>query len=130
VPSYKKYLIISVVLSFFVSCTIKDAEFKNEKENRKYLKVEEKEAAKRVFLELQGENKRNEGQNLDSEEKVLKSIIARGKNDNKIYMDLYGIDIRDEKHFDFVLDTTRLSIEEVFEKVMEFINSKVWALGE
>ena len=41
-PSYKKYLIISVVLSFFVSCTIKDAEFKNEKENRKYLKVEEK----------------------------------------------------------------------------------------
>lgn len=95
-----------------------------------YLKVEEKEAAKRVFLELQGENKRNEGQNLDSEEKVLKSIIARGKNDNKIYMDLYGIDIRDEKHFDFVLDTTRLSIEEVFEKVMEFINSKVWALGE
>lgn len=41
-PSYKKYLIITVVLSFFVSCTIKDAEFKNEKENRKYLKVEEK----------------------------------------------------------------------------------------
>lgn len=90
-----------------------------------YLKVEEKEAAKRVFLELQGENKRNEGQYLDSEEKVLKSIIARGKNDNKIYMDLYGIDIRDEKHFDFVLDTTHLSIEEVFEKVMEFINSKM-----
>ena len=90
-----------------------------------YLKVEEKEAAKRIFLELQSENKRNEGQDLDSEEKVLKSIIARGKNDNKIYMDLYGIDIRDEKHFDFILNTTHLSIEEVFEKVMEFINSKM-----
>lgn len=49
-PSYKKYLIITVVLSFFVSCTIKDAEFKNEKENRKYLKVEEKKFSTRRLL--------------------------------------------------------------------------------
>lgn len=90
-----------------------------------YLKVEAKEAAKRIFLELQNENKRNEGNNLDSEEKVLESIKKRQNKDNEIYQKLYGIDIRDEKHFDFILDTTHLSIEEVFNKVMEFINSKI-----
>jgi CMP/dCMP kinase len=90
-----------------------------------YLKVEEKEAAKRIFLELQNENKRNEGNNLDSEEKVLESIKKRRDKDNKTYQNLYGIDIRDKKHFDFILDTTHLSIEEVFQKVMEFVNSKI-----
>jgi cytidylate kinase len=90
-----------------------------------YLKVEAKEAAKRIFLELQSENKRNEGNNLDSEEKVLESIKKRQDKDNGIYQKLYGIDIRDEKHFDFILDTTHLSIEEVFNKIMEFINSKI-----
>jgi cytidylate kinase len=90
-----------------------------------YLKVEEKEAAKRIFLELQKQNKRNEGKNLDSESRVLESIEKRQKKDNEIYQKLYGINIRDEKHFDFVLDTTRLSIGEVFGQVMDFINSKI-----
>lgn len=89
-----------------------------------YLKVTDKEAAKRIFLEMQGESKRNEGQNLDSEEKVLENIKRRNQSDTALYKNLYGIDIRDEKNFDFILDTTQLSIEEVFNKVMGFINSK------
>lgn len=90
-----------------------------------YLKVEEQEAAKRIFLELQGQNKRNEGKNLDSKKKVLESIRKRRNKDNGIYQKLYGINIRDEKHYDFVLDTTDLSIKKVFEEIMEFINSKI-----
>lgn len=90
-----------------------------------YLKVDDTEAAKRIFLELQQENKRNEASGLDSEEKVLESVKKRNLKDTKLYKELYGIDIRDEKNFDFILDTTHLSIEEVFEKVMEFIKSKI-----
>lgn len=90
-----------------------------------YLKVEEKEAARRVFLELQEANKRNEGKDLDSEEKVLESIKKRNAEDSIRYQNLYKIDIRDEKHFDFILNTTYFSIEEVFEKVMKFISSKL-----
>lgn len=90
-----------------------------------YLKVKDEEAARRIYLELQQNDKRNEGKKLDSEERVLDSIKKRNDLDNKLYMDLYNINIRDEKHFDFILDTTSLTIEEVFEKVMDFIRSKV-----
>jgi cytidylate kinase len=89
-----------------------------------YLKVASEEAARRIFLELQTKNERNEGKELNTEEKVLESIKKRNAEDNIRYQNLYGINIRDEKHFDFVLDTTHLSIEEVFERVMEFIRKK------
>jgi cytidylate kinase len=89
-----------------------------------YLKVNNKEAARRIYLELKNENNRNEGKDLDSEEKVLESVAKRNSEDDIRYHNLYNIDIRDEKNFDFILDTTNLSIEEVFQKVMEFIRSK------
>ncbi len=88
-----------------------------------YLKVNEKEAAKRIFKELQGENKRNEGgkDELTSVKKVLEKIRERRQTDDRRYQKYYGINVRKEDNFDFVLDTTHLSIEEVFEKVKNFI---------
>ncbi|MFH0969788.1 MAG: cytidylate kinase family protein [Patescibacteria group bacterium] len=90
-----------------------------------YLKVSDEEGAKRIFKELEKENKRNEGNSLDSEEKVLKSIVERRIRDDRRYLNYYGINIRNEKNYDFVLDTTNLSIQEVFKKVMDFIKSKL-----
>jgi len=89
-----------------------------------YLKVDEKEGAARVFKELQEENKRNEIKGDFSLEDVLKKIRERRATDNARYMKYYAIDIRDEKNYDFVLDTTKLSKEEVFDKVMDFISLK------
>jgi len=88
-----------------------------------YLKVDEREAARRIFKELQGENQRNEGKEneLNSIEKVLEKIRERRQSDDKRYQKYYGINVRKEDNFDFVLDTTYLSIEEVFEKVKNFI---------
>lgn len=90
-----------------------------------YLKVDDREGAKRIFKELQRENNRNEARNLDSEEKVLENINKRRAKDDITYKNYYGIDIRDEKNYDFILDTTDLSIQEVFEKVMDFVESKL-----
>jgi cytidylate kinase len=89
-----------------------------------YLKVGDNEAAKRIYLELKKENQRNEGKNLDSIEKVKESINRRKEMDDERYANLYGANIREEKNYDLVLDTTKLTIEEVFQKVMKFINSK------
>jgi len=89
-----------------------------------YLKVGDREAAKRIFKELHNENRKNESKNLDSEDKILKSLKSRKNNDDERYMKHYGLNIRKENNYDFILDTTNLSIEEVFQKVMEFINSK------
>lgn len=90
-----------------------------------YLKVSDKEGAKRIFEELKRDNNRNEGNSLDSEPEVLKSITERKAKDDKRYLNYYGINIRDEKNYDLVLDTTYFPIEEVFKKVREFINSKI-----
>ena len=90
-----------------------------------YLKIDDEEAAKRIYFELQKENERNEGKNLDTIDKVRESIIKRKEMDDERYMKFYGINIRNDKNYDLVIDTTNLSIEESFRKVMEFIKSKI-----
>lgn len=89
-----------------------------------YLKVDDKEAAKRIFKESNNENRKNESNSFNSEDNILKSLKNRKINDDKRYMALYSLDIRKKSNYDFILDTTNLSIEDVFHKVMEFINSK------
>lgn len=90
-----------------------------------YLCVDENEGAKRIFKELQKENQRNEITGTFSLEDILKKIQERRLTDDTRYMKYYGINIRDEKNYDFALDTTNLSKEEVFEKVMGFIKQQV-----
>ncbi|KKP68132.1 MAG: Cytidylate kinase [Candidatus Moranbacteria bacterium GW2011_GWE1_35_17] len=90
-----------------------------------YLKVDEREAAKRILKEIDANAARKaEDKNLDSLESIIISERDRTARDDKRYMQYYGINIRDEKNYDFVLDTSNLSKEEVFDKVMDFINSK------
>lgn len=82
-----------------------------------YLDVEEKEGAKRIFHDLQGKNDRNEDKDLDSEEKVLASSRKRIVSDKARYKKYYDFDVYDPKNYDFYLDTTNLSFDEVFEQV-------------
>ncbi len=89
-----------------------------------YFKVDPLEGARRVFAELQKKNERNEGENLNSIEDVLKSHQERQKSDDKRYRKYYNINCFDEKNFDFVIDTTNLTPDEVFAKVWDFIQSK------
>jgi CMP/dCMP kinase len=86
-----------------------------------YLKVDDKEAARRVFKESNDENRKNESNNISSEADVLENLRKRKIMDTKRYEKYYGINIREEKNYDLVLDTTNLSVGEVFKKVMEFI---------
>lgn len=91
-----------------------------------YLKVSEEEGAKRIFKQLQEEtgNGRNEDKKMDTWENVLESIRNRRTTDDLRYKKYYGINIRDPKNYDFVLDTTHLAREEVFSRVMDFIKKK------
>lgn len=90
-----------------------------------YLKVEELIGVKRIFEELKKENNRNETRTIHTMETLLEKIRDRKKIDNKRYMQYYGVNIHDEKNYDFILDTTDLSPKEVFEKVMDFINKNL-----
>ncbi|MFA5776927.1 MAG: cytidylate kinase family protein [Parcubacteria group bacterium] len=90
-----------------------------------YFRVDSKKSAERVFLELQKENNRNEGAELDSIKKVEESLNKRKKMDDERYLKFYGINIRDDRNYDLVIDTTNLTIQEVFKKVMDFIKLKM-----
>lgn len=89
-----------------------------------YFKVDPNEGASRIFKELQKNDARNEDNNLMSVEDIIESNKRRRESDIYRYKKYYGKDCFNEVNFDFVIDTTNLTAEEVFEKTMEYINSK------
>lgn len=90
-----------------------------------YLKVDAKVAAERIFKGLEEKNNRgNEDVNLTTVSNIESSVLQRRKEDSERYLSLYGISQDDVKNYDLVLDTTRLSINEVFESIMIFIHEK------
>lgn len=86
-----------------------------------YIKASFETGAERIFKQLQKENNRNEDHNLNSIEAVLKSLEERYKSDQLRYKKYFNIDVYDLKNYDFVIDTDKLTIEEVFEKVFTFV---------
>lgn len=90
-----------------------------------YLDAEESVGAKRIFKELKKSKARNENVNIDSLEDVLKSVKEREASDVLRYNKYYKIDVYDKKNYDFVVDTTNLSKEEVFGRVYNFVKSKL-----
>jgi CMP/dCMP kinase len=90
-----------------------------------YLKADEWEAAERILNELKKDKARSiEEGKLDSLEDIVESLKKRKTEDQEIYGKYYGVDIHDPKNYDLVLDTTGLGVQEVFGKVMEFVESK------
>ena len=90
-----------------------------------YLDVAEMEGAKRVYNELSENSNRNEAKDLNSVEDVLKSHRERKNSDILRYKKYYNIDVYNTKNFDFVLDTTDLTREQVFENTYDFIKKQL-----
>ena len=92
-----------------------------------YLRVDEREGAKRIFKQLREEtgNSRNEMKKAGSLEDVLENISRRRETDDLRYKKYYGVNIRDPKNYDLFLDTTNLTQEEVFECVINFIKKRI-----
>lgn len=90
-----------------------------EKAIKIYLDVNKEVGALRIMQE-----KRDEEHALDKEH-ALKLWQERVNAEHERYDKYYQINIHDLSHYDFVLDTSNLSKEEVFEKVCEFIDSAV-----
>jgi cytidylate kinase len=89
-----------------------------------FLDITFEEGAKRIFKALQNDNSRNEGNNLKTYDDVLTSLKARRESDKLRYAKYFGIDVFDVKNYDFILDTTNMSIEQVFAKILEVAESR------
>jgi len=90
-----------------------------------YLDVEDGEGSRRIFRQLQSKNDRNEDKELMSQEAVEQSLHKRLESDRLRYKKYYNIDVNDKKHFDFYLDTTKMTPEEVLERVLECVKNSL-----
>jgi predicted cytidylate kinase len=90
-----------------------------------YLDVSEAEGDRRVFGHLQQKNDRNEDNNIESLEDVKESLRRRLASDRLRYQKYYGIDVNDVKNYDFYLDTTNLTQDEVFQSVYDYVKKNL-----
>ncbi|KKR20080.1 MAG: Cytidylate kinase [Candidatus Moranbacteria bacterium GW2011_GWA2_39_41] len=90
-----------------------------------YLQVDSKIAAERIFKNLSEKNNRgNEDATLDCVENIEQSILKRRAEDSERYFSFYGIRQDEASNYDLVVNTTNLTIEQVFEKVIKYVNEK------
>ena len=80
-----------------------------------YLTVDLDEAAKRAFNDLN----RKDSERFETIEEQKADIEKRFKLENERYFNLYGVHKEDKSNYDFVLDTTHLTREEVVETIIQ-----------
>ncbi|MFT4302973.1 MAG: (d)CMP kinase [Candidatus Woesearchaeota archaeon] len=84
-----------------------------------FIDVDLKEGAKRVFNDLKKEERSTE-EKVQNIEQMKEKMLERMKTENKRYKKYYSIDnIYDKNKFDIIIDTTKLSIQEAFEKLIK-----------
>ena len=88
-----------------------------------FLDVSTEEGAKRIWKALSEgtQENRNEADDINHYEDMHRRVRERLKSDAFRYQKYYQTDVFDKKHYDLYLDTTDLSIDEVFEQVYSFI---------
>lgn len=87
-----------------------------------FLMADIRTRAKRIWDEERKVEERAESySNLDE---VVQKIKEREKSDTRRYKKYYGIRWDDKKLFDIIIDTTRLSIEEVVNEVMKELKNR------
>jgi len=90
-----------------------------------FLDVDSEEGAKRIFGAVQHKNSRNEGDNLATWQDVLASNKERTASDNGRYLKYYGIDVTNRNNYDFYLDTTNLTPDQVFSLVLKAVQERL-----
>ncbi|RMD59569.1 hypothetical protein D6821_00935 [Candidatus Parcubacteria bacterium] len=90
-----------------------------------YIDVDEEEGAKRIFKDLaQNPQRQNEAKEIKSWQDVLKQLRQRNLSDERRYQKYYGINFKDKNHYNLVIDSTNLSVEEVLDVIFRFVKSK------
>ena len=86
-----------------------------------FIDVSDEVGAKRIFAA----NRSGEDSSMSTFEEVLSSVKNRKASDRKRYLQFFGIDTYDPKNYDYVIDTTNMTIEEVFNQVYGIIREKL-----
>ena len=80
-----------------------------------YLTVDIDEAARRAF----NDTERKDTESFKSVEEQKEDIIKRFELENERYWKLYGVKKQDLSNYDFVVDTTNITPDQVADKIIE-----------
>ena len=86
-----------------------------------YVDVSDEEGARRIFIS----GREGEDKSMNTYEDVLTSIKERKVSDRKRYQEFFGIDTYDLKNYDYVIDTTNMTISEVFNEAYAIIRERL-----
>lgn len=87
-----------------------------------FLDVDLREAARRI-LHDEAQDERNEEVGMGVEEKA-RNLEERMASDERRYQKYFDIRCYDKEHYDLVIDTTRLTPDEVFERVLSAVKQQ------
>ena len=92
-----------------------------------FIYVSEEEGARRIFAQLQAKSSemRNNEDDFATYDEVLASVRQRRASDDKRYRQYFGIDVYNMSNYDFCLDTTNLTKEEVFDRVLSEVRKNI-----
>ena len=85
-----------------------------------FFKVDQKEAARRIFNDLRPEEKENV-----SLEKTEENMGIREQSELTRYQRYYGINLHDTSKHDFIIGTTELTVEQVVNEIISFVKEKL-----
>jgi len=88
-----------------------------------FIKASEKEGARRIWQQIQNKKEkkqRNEGR-AKSLAELEKEIKKRTANDKKRYKKYYNLDHTEESHYDFVIDTTKITADQAIAKILKIL---------
>lgn len=88
-----------------------------------FLKVSLEVGSQRVYNDLV--NRKQEASNLKTLEDVRASLKRRLASDIYRYQTYFKIDVYDPQHFDVIIETDNLSEEEVYQKILQFVQEKL-----
>lgn len=86
-----------------------------------FLTVDPEEAARRIF---EDKNRTSVVESHESMDEVIVKVKIRRTNENERYMKYYGVHIYDMDLYDIIIDTTKLSPEQVANKVIMEIEKR------
>lgn len=84
-----------------------------------FMTVDPQVGAERVF-----KNQREDEEKKETIEELQNMLEERMESNKERYQKWYGIDFLDKDNYDFILDTTHRTMEEVVDNIIEFLKKK------
>jgi predicted cytidylate kinase len=80
-----------------------------------FLDVSDEIASKRIL----GDNRTTD--KFSSQQETLKAVKERNESDQKRYLDLYWVDLRDKSHYDLIIDTSEKTPQQVAKEIINWL---------